>query len=88
MRAVLVTVFLILGLLTIFELFIPGMYAAEWNQHTKMILLTLLASGKAFLVAYFFMHLRWEKSWVRYISAMPLYMAAAVIIIMLESVYR
>lgn len=88
MRAVLITVFLVLGLLTVLELYVPEMYDAKWNKHTKMILLTLLASGKAVLVAYYFMHLRWEKPWLAYIAAMPLYMGAAVIIIMLETVYR
>jgi len=88
MRAVLVTVFLVLGFLTVLELYVPSMYSAAWNGHTKMILLTLLASAKALLVAYYFMHLRWEKPWLRYIAAMPLYMGAAVIIIMLETVYR
>jgi len=88
MRQVLVTVFLVLSFLTVLELYVPEMYSAEWNKHTKMILLTLLAAAKAVLVAYYFMHLRWEKPWLRYIAAMPLYMGGAVIIIMLESVYR
>lgn len=88
MRGIFVTVFLTLGFLTVLELFVPEVYDAEWNSTTKMLLLVILAVAKALLVALYFMHLKWETPWVRWIALMPAYMGVAVIIIMLETVYR
>ncbi len=34
------------------------------------------------------MHLKWEKPWLRWIALMPVYMGFAVILIMLETLYR
>ena len=87
-RGLYVTIFLILGILTVFEIFIPEVYSTEWNATTKMLLLCILAIAKAGLVAWYFMHLKWEARWVRWIALMPVYMGFAVIIIMLETVYR
>lgn len=83
-----VTIFLTLGFLTFLEIFVPQVYGAEWSGHTKMLLLSILAITKAGLVAMYFMHLKSEAKWVRWIGYSPMYMAGAVIIIMLESVYR
>lgn len=87
-RATFIAVFLTLGLLTVLELYVPEVYSAEWNATTKMLLLCILAIAKAMLVGYYFMHLKWETTWIKWIALMPVYMGAAVIIIMLESVYR
>lgn len=87
-RATYVTIFLILGALTFFEIFVPSVYGARWSGTTKMLLLTILACVKAALVALYFMHLRDEKPWLRWIGYSPIYMGFAVIIIMLESYYR
>lgn len=87
-RAEYVTIFLVLGVMTIFEVFVPSVWGAEWSSTLKMLLLCILALGKASLVALFFMHLKGEKPWLRWIGIAPLYMGAAVIIIMLESLYR
>lgn len=88
MRAQFVTIFLILTFLTVIEVFIPSVYDAEYDKHLKMILLVLLAVCKAVIVATYFMHLKWESAWVKWIAAIPIYMGFAVIIIMLESIYR
>jgi cytochrome c oxidase subunit IV len=53
-----------------------------------MLLLTFLAFAKAGLVATYFMHLKWEKPWLRWIGLMPIYMGVALILIMLETMYR
>jgi cytochrome c oxidase subunit IV len=73
-----ITVLLVLAFLTVIEVFIPQVYSAEWNMHTKMLLLNMLAFGKATIVAAFFMHLKWEKPWLKYIA----------ILLMLESYHR
>ena len=87
-KATYVTIFLILGFLTVLEIYVPSVYASEWSGTTKMLLLCILAITKAGLVGAFFMHLVWETRWLRWIAYMPIYMGFAVIIIMLETVYR
>ena len=83
-----VTIFLILGFLTVLEVFVPEVYSSEWDATLKMLLLCILAFAKAMLVAWYFMHLKWEKPWLKWIAAMPLYMGLFVILIMLETIYR
>ena len=83
-----ITIFLILGVLTIFEVFVPNVYSSQWSGTTKMLLLVILAFAKASLVALFFMHLKYETKWIRWIGMTPLYMGVAVILIMLETLYR
>ena len=83
-----ITIFLILAFLTVLEVFIPQVYSGKWDGNLKMILLCILAFAKAILVAFYFMHLKWEAKWVKWIAAMPIYMGIFVIVIMLESVYR
>ena len=83
-----VTIFLTLGLLTVVEVFVPDVYSAEWNSNTKMLLLCILAVAKAMLVGLYFMHLKWEKPWLKWIALMPAYMGLFAILLMLESVYR
>ena len=88
MRATFVTVFLVLGFLTVIEIFVPSVYEGEYNRTMKGLLLTILAVAKAWLVASYFMHLKWEAKWLKWIAAMPLYMGIAVIVLMLEVVFR
>ena len=83
-----ITVLLVLAFLTVIEVFIPQVYSAEWNLHTKMLLLNMLAIGKATIVAAFFMHLKWEKPWLKWICLMPAYMGVFAILLMIESYYR
>ena len=83
-----ITIFLVLAFLTGVEIYVPDVYSAEWNQHTKMLLLTGLAIGKATLVGLYFMHLKWEKPWIKWIALMPLYMGIFTVLLMLETIYR
>ena len=83
-----VTIFLILGFLTVVEVYIPRIYSAPWNHNTKMLLLCSLAFGKAMLVALFFMHLKWESPWIKRIAMLPLYMGFAAILLMIETAWR
>ncbi len=83
-----VTIFLILGFLTAIEVFIPDVYAGKDRQTSKMLLLVILAVGKAMLVGLYFMHLKWEKPWLKWIALMPVYMGLFTIFLMLETVYR
>lgn len=87
-RSTFVTIFLILGFLTVVEVYVPQVYDGEYNRTMKGLLLTFLAFGKALLVALYFMHLKWEKPWLKWIAMSPLYMGLAVVVLMLETVFR
>ena len=78
-------VFVLLAVFTVIELYIPGMKA---STHVKGAILTALASIKAFAVAYYYMHLKQEKRWLKFIAAIPITAACYAIIVGLESVYR
>ena len=77
-------VFFGLAVLTIAELI-----AAEWDNYTaKAWSLTLLAFGKAFMVAYFYMHLNEESAWLKFIAAVPLAAVLYAVVVILETMYR
>lgn len=79
-------IFGLLALLTVLELFIPGL--ENTSKMAKGVGLTVLAIGKAFLVAYFFMHLKEEKGWLKFIAAIPISAALYAIVVILESLAR
>lgn len=80
-----VIVFVALSLLTGLELAIPDL---KVEYYLKAISLVALAFGKAFIVAYFYMHLKEEKGWMKFIAAMPIFAVLFAIVLILESVYR
>jgi cytochrome c oxidase subunit 4 len=79
-------VFLLLGALTVLELFVAdGMELAyKW----KAIWLTVLALGKAWAVAYWYMHLEEDTAWLKFIAAIPMSAFAYAVVVILESVSR
>jgi caa(3)-type oxidase subunit IV len=79
-------VFLALTFLTAVELVIPGL--EEASVFFKSSSLILLAVGKAFIVAYFYMHLKDETRWLRFIAAVPISAAIFATVVILESLYR
>ncbi len=87
-RATFITIWLTLGFLTAIEIMVPRVYSASWNHNTKMLLLVFLAVGKAMLVALYFMHLKWEKPWLKRIALLPAYMGIAAILLMIEEAWR
>ncbi|MBC7541048.1 MAG: cytochrome C oxidase subunit IV family protein [Bacteriovorax sp.] len=80
-----VIVFVALSLLTGLELAIPGLSV---EYYLKAISLVGLAFGKAFIVAYFYMHLKEEKGWLKFIAALPILAVMFAVILILESTYR
>lgn len=81
-----IIVFVILTVLTVVELYIPDL--KNVSKLMKGTLLTVLAAGKAFFVAYFFMHLKEEKPWLKFIAAIPLSAAIFAFVLVLEGIYR
>lgn len=80
-----IIIFVALSLLTAVELLVPEL---DIKYALKASSLVLLALGKAFLVAYFYMHLNEESKAMKYVAAVPLaaFLYAAVLIA--ESMFR
>jgi caa(3)-type oxidase subunit IV len=80
-----VVIFFVLAILTGLELMIPGL---DTQYKYKAIGLVGLALGKAFVVAYFYMHLKEEGAWLKFIAAIPISAGIYAIGLILESMYR
>jgi cytochrome c oxidase subunit 4 len=81
-----IIVFIVLTVLTVVELFIPGL--KNVTTMTKGISLTLLAIAKAAVVGYFYMHLKDETKWLKFIAIIPISAALYAAMVILESIYR
>jgi cytochrome c oxidase subunit 4 len=81
-----ITIFVALGILTLIELWIPAIEIL--NQFQKGGFLILVALIKAFLVGYYFMHLKFEKAWLKFISLIPISAALYAAVLILETKYR
>ena len=81
-----IVIFFALAALTGLELIIPEL--KNVSTFFKGSSLTLLAFGKAFLVAYFYMHLNEEKGWLKFIAAIPISAGIYATVVILESMYR
>jgi len=79
-------IFAALAILTAVELYIPELENVTYVF--KATSLTVLAVGKAFLVAYIFMHLNEETRWMKFIAAVPMFALMYAIFVIVESVVR
>lgn len=78
-------IFLLLTFLTVVEIVIPGL---DTKYAYKASALIFLAIGKAFIVAYYYMHLKDEKGWLKFIAAIPISAGLYALVVILESIYR
>ena len=78
-------IFFVLTVLTVAELYIPEMNISYGSKATG---LTLLALAKAFCVGYFYMHLKEETRWLKFIAVIPISAFLYFIMLLLESSYR
>ena len=78
-------IFGFLTVLTIVELFIPELPTSKFIKGTALVLVAII---KAFLVGYFYMHLKDEKAWLKFIACIPLSAAIFAAVVILESLYR
>jgi cytochrome c oxidase subunit IV len=79
-------IFFVLAFLTILELIVPTLKNVEYVYRASS--LCLLAVGKAFIVAFYYMHLKEETKWMKFIAAIPISAAIYAAVVILESVYR
>ncbi|MBY0515948.1 MAG: cytochrome C oxidase subunit IV family protein [Bacteriovoracaceae bacterium] len=78
-------VFAVLTVLTIVELIIPPL-KLKYILHASS--LTGLAIGKAAIVGYFYMHLKEETRWMKFVALIPISAVAYAVMVILESLYR
>lgn len=81
-----IIIFVVLALLTVFEIWVadvPGL-----SKMGKGSALTFLAVGKAFLVAYYYMHLNEETKWMKFIAAIPIMAVFYAVVLCLEAIYK
>lgn len=80
-----ILVFIALTVLTLLELKIPGLNTLYSYKAAGLV---GLAAGKAFIVAYFYMHLKEETKWLKIIAAVPISAAFYAAALIVESMYR
>ena len=78
-------VFIILTVLTVVELIVPTL---SISQFAKASSLTVLALGKAGFVGWFYMHLKEETAWLKFIALIPISAFIYAAVVILESLYR
>ncbi len=84
-RAIYFKIFFVLTGLTIVELIVPAMKISHFAKATS---LTGLALGKAVIVAWWYMHLKEETRWLKFIAMIPISAFLYAVMIILESLYR
>lgn len=81
-----IVIFVILAILTAIEIWVaevPGI--AKFHKGAA---LTLLAVGKAFIVAYYYMHLNEETKWLKFIAAIPIMAGVYATVLCLEATFK
>lgn len=79
-------VFLGLAILTILELGVAEIEAL--SKFSKGSALTLLAVAKAAMVAYYYMHLKDETKWLKFIAAVPIMACVYATVLCLEAYFK
>lgn len=79
-------VFVLLTVFTLIELWVPSMDGL--SKFAKGVALTVIACIKAWMVAYYYMHLKDEKLWLKIIALIPISAAGFAYVLVIESIYR
>lgn len=79
-------IFFILAFLTALEVGVAEVDGLA--KLTKGVSLTLLAVGKALIVAFYYMHLNEETRWLKFIAAIPLAAAVFATVLCLEGYFK
>jgi cytochrome c oxidase subunit 4 len=79
-------IFVILAVLTAIEIWVAEVHGL--SKFGKGSSLTFLAVGKAFIVAYFYMHLKEETKWMKFIAAIPIMAGVYATVLCLEATFK
>ncbi len=77
-----IPVFVMLGVLTLIELWVSGLDIPGGNRLGALL---ILAIGKASLVVLYYMHLRYEPRLLSLIPLIPLFMAIALLVTLIAA---
>lgn len=89
-----IKIFAALAVMTLVEVAIPLVAKQQADPFTALGLtwsrtaLLALATAKASLVGLFFMHLRWETRWLRFVALAPATLVFYAVFLVAESIYR
>ncbi len=81
-----IIIFFVLGILTAIELVIPSLKNVDYFYRASS--LCLLAVAKAFVVGYYYMHLKDESRWTKFLAIIPVSAVFYAAVVILDSVYR
>ena len=73
-------VFVMLGVVTLFEINVPGLGAYGIPKIVQITMLIATSVAKATLVALYYMHLKYEQLVLRYVPLVPLGLVAILIL--------
>jgi caa(3)-type oxidase subunit IV len=80
-----IIIFFVLGVLTILEIWAAELKMAKF---TKGTVLTAFAVVKAGIVGYYYMHLKEETKWLKFIALIPIMAAVYALVLCLEAVFK
>ncbi len=78
-------VFLALGVLTVLEIWAAELPMSKFNKGAT---LTAMAVVKAGLVGYYYMHLKEETKWLKFIALIPLMAGVYATVLCLEAIFK
>lgn len=81
-----IIIFVVLAVMTALEIGVAEIEGL--SKFSKGSSLTFLAVGKAFLVAYFYMHLKEETKWLKFIAAVPTAAGIYATVLCLEAIFK
>lgn len=81
-----IIIFFILAILTGIEIWVAEVKGL--SKFGKGSSLTFLAVGKAFIVAYYYMHLKEETKWMKLIAAIPIMAGVYATVLCLEATFK
>lgn len=81
-----IVIFVVLAVLTAIEIWVAEI--KELSKFGKGSALTFLAVGKAFIVAYYYMHLNEETKWLKFIAAIPIMAGVYATVLCLEATFK
>lgn len=79
-------IFIALAVLTGIEIWVAEIHGLSKMQ--KGSALTFLAVGKAFMVAFYYMHLKEETKWLKFIAAVPIMAGFYATVLCLEATFK
>lgn len=79
-------IFVILAVLTAIEIWVAEVHGL--SKMGKGSALTFLAVGKASIVAYYYMHLKEETKWMKFIACVPIMAGVYATVLCLEAIYK